>query len=79
MHESPPCQNLMLHEACRVNCLSRVRRLLASGAIVDAYDDNGLTPLGVARDAGAHSCIVELMKHGARRYHRDQVFDADTV
>ena len=55
---NPRCINL--HQAVRGGHLSAVAALIATGATLDAQDDEGDTPLHLAADGG-HAVIVSLL------------------
>jgi ankyrin repeat protein len=42
-----------------------VRELLAAGAAADAKNDDGMTPLMLAADAGRSACVAALVEGGA--------------
>ena len=50
-----------LHTAMRKGLTGLARRLLASGASIDAVDDNGLTPLDLADRHGQYSTAIDIL------------------
>ena len=55
---------------CAIRCqesASIVARLIEAGANVNASDDEGITPLRAAIDAGRKDLVQLLLRHGARR------------
>lgn len=54
-----------LHYAAADGSSDEVKRLLVSGAAVDAQDSNGWSPLHFAAQAVSPECTIELLKAGA--------------
>ncbi len=64
-------QQSILHIACGQADLPMVHLLISSGAIVDAEDKYGLTPLYYAIKAGSIPVCEELLVHKADPNHRE--------
>lgn len=54
-----------LHLAAMSNNIDECRRQLALGALVDARDNLGWTPLGMAASKGYAAIVGLLLNHGA--------------
>jgi ankyrin repeat protein len=61
----PTLGRTLLHLAARSGDVDECRRQLALGAFVDARDDLGWTPLGMAAAKGHADVVGILLDHGA--------------
>jgi ankyrin repeat protein len=69
-----------LHLAARSGNIDECRRQLALGALVDARDNLGWTPLGMAAGKGHAAIVGLLLDHGANlnlRLPDEDTFDQD--
>ena len=61
----PTLGRTLLHLAARSGDVDECRRQLALGALVDALDNLGWTPLGMAAAKGHAKVVGILLNHGA--------------
>lgn len=64
--------NTLLHSACRIGQVDKVKLLVENRAMIDSFNKTGLTPLDICLQEEQIDCMNYLLANGASAYRKDK-------